>query len=234
MPRNYWMIVTTPENFDIMRSQGFKIQGIKANHHRKAQRIEPGDCILYYVGRERFFGATARATSRYSEDPSPPWKKDGLSKWAYKVDIEPEVVLNNDEYIDANQLAPRLDYVRKWTPESWYIAFAQTNLHLLPKKDFQLVEQEMKKLTSRAGRNRRRTLSRKPPKDIRIPPLRPEAEDDDEHEHDSHIVPSRHPDELDVGRQISVPTSNGQEDPDGDSQLSVPRPDGEEHPAHAD
>ena len=60
MPRNYWMIVTTPENFEIMRSQGFKVQGIKANHHRKAQRIEPGDCILYYVGHERFFGATAR------------------------------------------------------------------------------------------------------------------------------------------------------------------------------
>ena len=232
MPRNYWMIVTTPENFDIMRSQGFKVQGIKANHHRKAQRIEPGDCILYYVGQQRFFGATARATSRYTEDSSPPWQKDGLSKWAYKVGIEPEVVLQKDEYIDANQLAPRLDYVRKWTPESWYIAFAQTNLHLLPKKDFQLVEQEMKKLTSRAGRNRRRAQVRKPAEDIRIPALRPESEDDDEHEHESHLVPSRHPDELAIGDRPPDALSERRED--RSLEPAAPAPVGEEHTDHGD
>ena len=230
MPRNYWMIVTTPENFEIMRSLGFKVQGIKANHHRKAQRIEPGDCILYYVGHDRFFGATARATSRYSEDASPPWKKDGLSTWAYKVDIEPEVVLPKDDYIDANQLAPRLDYVRKWTPEAWYIAFAQTNLHLLPKKDFQLVEQEMKKLTSRGGRNRRRTQTRTPPKDIRIPALGPESEDDDEDE--SHVVASRHPDELAIGNRPTVVTSERRED--RSLEPAAPTPGGEEHPDPVD
>ncbi len=229
MPRNYWMIVTTPENFEIMRSQGFKVQGIKANHHRKAQRIEPGDCILYYVGRERFFGATARATSRYTEDSSPPWQKDGLSKWAYKVAIEPEVVLQKDEYIDANQLAPRLDYVRKWTPESWYIAFAQTNLHLLPKKDFQLVEQEMKKLTSRVGRNRRRSQVRKPAQDIRIPALRPESEEDDEHE--SHLVMSRHPDEFAIG---GPPEAQPERREDRSLEPAAPAPAGEEHTDHGD
>ncbi len=230
MPRNYWMIVTSPENFEMMRSRGFKVQGLKANHHRKAQRIEPGDCILYYVGHNRFFGATARATSRYSEDPSPPWKNDGMSKWAYKVDIEPEVVLNRDEYIDANQLAPRLDYVRKWTPETWYVAFAQTNLHLLPKKDFQLVEQEMKKLTSRASRNRRRGQAQSQPKDIRIPALKPEPEDGPA----SQVVESRHPDEFAIGLQANSNLPDVQEDQGGSPEPAVPALGGEEHPEQSD
>ena len=152
MPRNYWMVVTSKENFDIMRGLGFTIQGVKAQHNRKVQRIEPGDCILYYIGGKRHFAATARATSRYSEDQSPPWKQDGLSRWAYKVGIQAEVVLADEEFMDACQIAPRLDYVRKWAPESWYIAFAQTNLHLLPKKDFMLLEQEMRKLRSKSSR----------------------------------------------------------------------------------
>ena len=49
-------------------------------------------------------------------------------------------------FIDARQLAPRLDYVRKWPPENWHIAFAQSNLHILPKKDFVLVEEEMRRI----------------------------------------------------------------------------------------
>ena len=47
--------------------------------------------------------------------------------------------------MDANLLAPRLEYVKRWNPQDWYMAF-QGNLHLLPKNDFNLIEEEMKKL----------------------------------------------------------------------------------------
>ena len=55
------------------------------------------------------------------------------------------MVLEESQYIDANLLAPRLDYVKRWPPENWYMAF-QGNLHLLPKSDFLIIEEEMKKL----------------------------------------------------------------------------------------
>ena len=155
MAKNYWMVVTSPENFQITRELGFTVHGLKAHHHRKVQRIEPGDRILYYVSKDRTFAATATVTSRYSEDRSRTWKKDGISEWAFKVHIKPEMVLNDGELIDARQLAPRLDYVRRWSPEDWYIAFAQTNLHLLPKKDFVLVEGEMQRLKSKQSRRNR-------------------------------------------------------------------------------
>ena len=154
MPRNYWMVVTSMENFQITRRLGFKVQGLKAHHQRKVQRIGPGDRILYYIRGDRFFAATATATSRYFEDRSQVWKKEGVSDLSFRIHIQPEVVLEQEEFIDACQLAPRLDYVRKWAPEDWYMAFTQSNLHLLPKKDFMLVEEEMQKLKAKRSKGR--------------------------------------------------------------------------------
>ena len=148
MPKNYWMVVISLENFRITRKIGFNTQGLKSHQQRKAQRIEPGDRILYYIGGKRSFAATATATSRYFEDHSKRWEKEGLSDWAFSVHVQPEVVLDEREFMDASQLAPRLDYVRRWAPEDWYIAFAQSNLHILRKKDFLLVEHEMRRTKS--------------------------------------------------------------------------------------
>ncbi len=145
MPHNFWMIVSNLVNFGITRDLGFTTQGLKAQHRRKIQRIESGDRVLFYVSGARRFTATATATSSYVEDDTKTWEKEGATDWPYRIQIKPEVVLDDHQYIDANQLAPRLDYVKRWPPENWYMAF-QGNLHLLPKNDFLLIEEEMKKL----------------------------------------------------------------------------------------
>ena len=44
--------------------------------------------------------------------------------------------------IDARMLAPRLQYVKKWAPERWPLAF-EGLLHLIPKQDFSVIEVEM-------------------------------------------------------------------------------------------
>ena len=145
MPLNFWMIACNPENFRITREMGFTLQGLKGEHRRKVQRVGTGDRILFYISGIRRFGATATATSSYTEDSVPIWQKEGHAGWPYRVRIKPEVILEESQYIDANVLAPRLEYVRRWPPENWYMAF-QGNLHLLPKNDFLLIEEEMKKL----------------------------------------------------------------------------------------
>jgi hypothetical protein len=145
MPRNFWMIVCNEENFHISKDLGFTIQGLKAQYRRKVQRVEAGDRLLYYVSGIRCFTATAIVTSSYQEDDAPIWRNEGSTGWPYRVSIKPEVVLEEAQYIDAGLLAHRLDYVRRWPPENWYMAF-QGNLHLLPKNDFSLIEEEMKKL----------------------------------------------------------------------------------------
>jgi hypothetical protein len=150
MPNNFWMIVCNEENFRITKGLGFTVQGLKAEHRRKMQRIADGDRILFYVSRARRFTATATATSSYFEDATPIWEKEGDAGWPYRIRIRPDVVLDDAQSINANLLAPRLDYIKRWPPENWYMAF-QGNLHLLPKNDFTLIEGEMKKL--KFGRN---------------------------------------------------------------------------------
>ncbi len=145
MPRNFWMVISNEENFQITRNLDFTVQGLKAEHRRKVQRVEAGDRMLYYVSGIRRFAATATLTSTYREETTEIWKKEGSADWLYRIDIKPEVVLEEEQYIQAGLLAHRLDYIRRWPPENWYMAF-QGNLHLLPKNDFFLIESEMKKL----------------------------------------------------------------------------------------
>ncbi len=145
MPSNFWMVINSEENFRITQGLGFTVLGLKAQHRRKVQRIADGDRVLMYLSHRRRFVATATATSSYTETNESLWAKEGKTGFPFRVDIRPEIVLADEQFMDANLLAPRLEYVKRWPPEDWYMAF-QGNLHLLPKSDFLLIEEEMKKL----------------------------------------------------------------------------------------
>ena len=160
MPLNFWMVVCNAENFRITQERGFDLLGLKPQHRRKVQRIGNGDRILYYVTHKRKFTATVTATASFFEDDTPIWENEGVADWPYRIEIKPEIILEDSQYIDANLLAPRLDYVKRWTPENWYMAF-QGNLHLLPKADFLLIEEEMKKL--KFGKDYKPTPTLQPP-----------------------------------------------------------------------
>ncbi|MCY4367233.1 MAG: EVE domain-containing protein [Chloroflexi bacterium] len=145
MPRNFWMITCNEENFNITREMDFTRQGLKSEYRRKVQRVEKDDRLLFYVMGIRKFTATATVTASYKEEDPGFWKNEGSATWPYLIGIKPELVLDEEQYIEAGLLAHRLDYIRRWPPENWYMAF-QGNLHLLPKGDFFLIEEEMKKL----------------------------------------------------------------------------------------
>ena len=145
MPRNFWMITSNEENFNITRGLEFTKQGLKSEYRRKVQRVEKDDRLLFYVFGIRKFTATATVTVSYREEDPGLWKNEGKANWPYLIEIKPEMVLDEEQYIEAGLLAHRLDYIRRWPPENWYMAF-QGNLHLLPKGDFFLIEEEMKKL----------------------------------------------------------------------------------------
>ena len=146
MPHNFWMINCNERNFNITRDLGFTRQALKAEYRRKVQRVEPGDRIIYYVTGIRAFTATATVTEGYREvGASNPWENEGQTGWPYRIGIKPAVTLPPEQYIDAGLIAYRLEYIRKWPPEDWHLAF-HGNLHLLSKGDFFLLETEMRKL----------------------------------------------------------------------------------------
>ena len=145
MPSNFWMMINNEENFRITQARGFTLLGLKAQHRRKVQRITEGDRVLLYISHLRRFAATATAMSSFYEGEEPIWVNEGSTGFPYHIKLQPGVILKDEQFIDANLLAPRLEYIKRWNPEDWYMAF-QGNLHLLPKNDFTLIEGEMKRL----------------------------------------------------------------------------------------
>lgn len=150
MSKTYWMLVTDQENFDITREHGFTVQGVDSRNRRKAVRMTPEDRIIYYISDKRGFAATATVTSAHFEDRSRVWKHHRPEEtFPNRVEIQVDSLLEPDDYLDARDIAPTLEYVKKWPPERWDLAFFGM-LHILPQRDFNLLEEEMKKVEAAA------------------------------------------------------------------------------------
>jgi hypothetical protein len=157
MPGSHWLITLSPENYSITRDMRFTLLGLRSRHRKKAERVAVGDKVLYYVLTERLFPATATVTSAYFEDRHPAWinheRKD--DPFPYRVHTQPNLVLEPGEGLDAEALAPRLLYLKRWPPEQWYLAL-QGDVHLLSAQDFVLIEREMQRVAeSRRSRPER-------------------------------------------------------------------------------
>ena len=149
MGRNYWMVVESLENFEITKELGFTLHGVGRKYRRRAQRMQPDDRVLYYVTGTRKWTAITTITSHSFEDHTPIWKSNGREDgYPFRVKMAPQIVLDGEDCIDALILAPRLEYVKRWAPEDWHLAF-HGNLHLLPQRDFRLIESEMKRNLSK-------------------------------------------------------------------------------------
>ncbi len=149
MGKNYWMVVQTHENFNITKENGFGLLGLRARHRRRAQRMQPDDRVLFYITGLRIWSAITTITSSYFESRDRIWNPvPPREQFPYRVKMKPALVLDEDDYIDALELGPRLEYVKRWLPEDWPLAFFDT-LHLIPQRDFRLIEAEMKRILSR-------------------------------------------------------------------------------------
>ena len=141
------MITLTPENYTVTCDTHFTLLGLRSRHRKKAERVAVGDRVLYYVLSQRIFPATATVTSGYFEDRHALWinheRRD--DPFPYRVHTHPNMVLEPGEGLDAEAIAPRLLYLKRWAPEQWFLAL-QGDVHLLSSQDFMLVEREMQRI----------------------------------------------------------------------------------------
>lgn len=160
--KTYWMIAVNQENLEITRDHGFKIQGIDSRNRRKSVRITPEDRFIYYIEDQKGFAATATVTSEYFEEKTRVWKSHRSDElFSNRVKIKADVVLDPEDYIDAREIGPTLEYVKKWPAERWPLAFLGM-LHILPQRDFNLLEEEIRKAGEAANKRRPPT----PEKDV--------------------------------------------------------------------
>lgn len=137
------MINTTRENFEITKERGFDILGVDGPNTRKATQMSQGDRLVFYVRDDREFVATATVSGKSFKDEARIWKHHTRrERYRSRVNIEPDVVASDQNRVDAYQVGPTLEYVRRWPPEMWDLAFFGM-VHIISKRDFDLLEGEL-------------------------------------------------------------------------------------------
>lgn len=141
----YWIVVGSEANFRLAQERGFDIFGFKSTRRREASQMKPGDKLIFYLTGIMKLGGVATVASEYFEDHTPVFvseKKPG-EDYRFRVQVEPDIVLASPQYLDVKEIAPRLQYTKKWPPEHWRLAF-QGNLHQIPEEDYRLILGEMR------------------------------------------------------------------------------------------
>ena len=140
-----WILTGSLENFRVNVERGFDVIGIKERRRRQATALEPGDEIVFYVTGVQAFGAIAKVQSAMFEDRTPIWPQGAKRKpeaYPWRVEAEPMVVLEEAEFIPAEQLVDQLEHVRKWPPDHWHLAF-QGQLRAVSEVDAALLRERV-------------------------------------------------------------------------------------------
>jgi hypothetical protein len=136
-----WVLTGSLENFRICAERRFDVIGFKERRRRQAAEVEPGDEIVFYVTGVQAFGALALVRSEMFEDREPIWpqgRKKRPEEYPWRVEAEPRIVLEEDDFVPAEELVDALEHARKWPPEHWHLAF-QGQLRAVSEADARLL-----------------------------------------------------------------------------------------------
>jgi hypothetical protein len=146
MATRYWMITTSPDNVRRTAAHGWKLQGFKTRQRKNVmERMRPGDRLAYYLTGIKAIGALATVTGEPFEDHTPIRVSEGKpgEDYAWRVEIQPDVILTEDEWLPLEPFAHDLKHVQKWPAENWTLAF-QGNLREVSAEDFAMVERAVR------------------------------------------------------------------------------------------
>jgi predicted RNA-binding protein len=119
--------------------------GAKERRRALAEQIERGDRIVFYVTRLQAFGGIVEVTGDMYEDRTKIWpgKPGKADAYPWRFETEPLVVLEEEDFVPAVELAGELEHVRKWPAEHWTLAF-QGQLRRVSEADARLLERHIR------------------------------------------------------------------------------------------
>ena len=140
-----WVLTGSLDNFRVTRERGFRVIGAKEGRRRMAEGIEPGDRIVFYVTGLQAFGGMVRVTGEMYEDREKIWpgKPGKVDAYPWRFETEPELALDEQSFVPAEDVALELEHVRKWPAEHWQLAF-QGQLRTVSDADAELLERRLR------------------------------------------------------------------------------------------
>ena len=135
-----WILTGSLDNFRATRERGFSVIGAKEGRRGMAEQIEPGDRIVFYVTGVQAFGAIVEVTGEMYEDRTKIWpgKPGKADPYPWRFETRPEAVLEESEFVPAEELAGDLEHAKKWPAEHWRLAF-QGQLRTVSDADAELL-----------------------------------------------------------------------------------------------
>jgi hypothetical protein len=120
-----WILTGSPENYAATAAHGFSLIGLKELRRNFALQIELGDRIVFYLTQRKAFAGSIRVTGELFEDRAKIWpgKPGKPDDYPWRFPTEPELVLDEADWIPAEDLARELEHVRRWPAEHWTLAF---------------------------------------------------------------------------------------------------------------
>jgi hypothetical protein len=151
----YWIVVGGPEIFARTRDLGFTRHGFKSTRRNMAARIQPGDLLAFYITGKKQFAGAVRVTQAMQEERTRVWqsakKPDEL--YPFRVGVEPVVILDEEQWLDAEPYHDRFGWSQKWPRANWTLAY-QGNLHEIPREDFELLLHDLEQAAPAAAPGR--------------------------------------------------------------------------------
>jgi len=120
-----WILTASPENHEATAAQDFSVIGLKERNRNRALEIEHGDRIVLYLTRVMRFAASIRVTGDLYEGREKIWpgKPGKADAYPWRFATEPELVLAEPEWLEAESVKDDLEHIRKWPAEHWKLAF---------------------------------------------------------------------------------------------------------------
>jgi predicted RNA-binding protein len=141
----YWIVVGSPENFEIAAKRGFDLFGFKSTRRRESGEMAKGDKLVFYLTGVKAFGGIATVQSETYEDHKKIFeseKKPG-EDFPFRVKTKADIVLDEGQWLYVPDYVPLLEFTRKGATKSWALFF-QGNLHKISESDYKLLERDMK------------------------------------------------------------------------------------------
>ena len=140
-----WVLTGSVDNFRATREHGFRLIGAKEGRRGMAEQIEPGDEIVFYLTVVQAFGGIIRVNSEMFEDREKVWpgKPGKVDAYPWRFETEPVLVLEEEQFVPAVDLAPELEHVGKWPAEHWHLAF-QGQLRTVSDADARLLAESIR------------------------------------------------------------------------------------------
>lgn len=117
MDKNYYMIITTKEDYKKDLENNFKFLGFPARNKKSVEKFNIGDKVVFYVTKISSFTATVEITGESFYSTKQVWT-DEYDVWPYRVESQKEYAISEEEkMIYIKDIWDNLEFIKnkqKW------------------------------------------------------------------------------------------------------------------------